>query len=315
MAGSRKNRHPYTLATTPNRPPYRPAWPAVKGAVPRAAGVCVADDVAAVQTLFDCSSRWARQLTADAREATKLVRDARIAELADQGMSQREIAAEVGVAKGTIQNVIDGQKRNTSETVHPSDESPDQDVLSKNGTASEITHPFDESTDQETAPSPDIGFVADLYEDDLYDGEEDNFYEDEYSETDQNGVAEVETAIVPDKNSATETLMTTPTRSQTAFYDPLPLYTFPDALRLIQKETGVLITNIEMINILRNQGRAYHISRKMDVTEERFVPEKGFIGTLFFAGPSPSGHVAWLIHREAIPMVCEDSSFSSRTKQ
>ena len=58
------------------------------------------------------------ELTREARDSVKTVRDTKITELADQGKSQREIAAEVGVSQQTVMRAAD-PKRNTSEMDHP----------------------------------------------------------------------------------------------------------------------------------------------------------------------------------------------------
>lgn len=80
--------------------------------------LCKPDDTAAVQKLLNCSRRWAQTLTREARDQAKAERDRKITELAAEGKTQREIAAEVGCGKGTIDRTI-APKRNSSETGQP----------------------------------------------------------------------------------------------------------------------------------------------------------------------------------------------------
>lgn len=77
--------------------------------------LCDSGDVSKVKDLIGCSDRWARELTKAARESAKVERNKKIEQLADRGMTQREIAAEVGVAPQTVSNTISVQKRNGSE--------------------------------------------------------------------------------------------------------------------------------------------------------------------------------------------------------
>lgn len=88
-------------------------------------GLCAADDVRAVQSLLKCSTRWARELTLQAREDAKQARDAEIIALSEKGLSQREIAKEVGVDHKTVCNIL-GEKGNTSVFPHPD---PTQDIF------------------------------------------------------------------------------------------------------------------------------------------------------------------------------------------
>jgi len=77
--------------------------------------LCEAHDVAAVRGLLACSERWARELTADAREALDRARDGRIVEARQAGEPVRQIAAREGVSVGTVSGV---QKRQSSEIEH-----------------------------------------------------------------------------------------------------------------------------------------------------------------------------------------------------
>lgn len=71
-------------------------------------------DAAKVAEMVRCSMRWARYLTKEARDAQKEQRNERIVELHEQGLTQREIAREVGVDQRTISRRLEA-KRNTSE--------------------------------------------------------------------------------------------------------------------------------------------------------------------------------------------------------
>lgn len=78
-----------------------------------------AADSAAVAALLNCTDRWARDLTAEARESERIVRDAAIRAERDAGATTRAIAAQVGVAEGTVRNVLAGaQKGKASVSAH-----------------------------------------------------------------------------------------------------------------------------------------------------------------------------------------------------
>ncbi|AFL76405.1 ParB/RepB/Spo0J family partition protein [Thiocystis violascens] len=92
-----------------------------------AEGFCQADDTGAVAALLNCSTRWASDLTREAREQAKVERDATIQKLADEGKTQREIAASVGMHQTGVKKILD-DKRNPSkshQTPEPSDPVPD----------------------------------------------------------------------------------------------------------------------------------------------------------------------------------------------
>lgn len=78
-------------------------------------GFCAADDAPAVAGLLKCSERWARELTREAREQVKAERDREIQRLAEEGKTQREIAASVGVTHQGVSKIL-GNKRNPSES-------------------------------------------------------------------------------------------------------------------------------------------------------------------------------------------------------
>jgi hypothetical protein len=78
-------------------------------------GLCEAHDVAAVRGLLACSERWARDLTAQAREALERERNARIVAAREAGEPVRQIAAREGIKLRSAYNV---QFRQTSEIAH-----------------------------------------------------------------------------------------------------------------------------------------------------------------------------------------------------
>jgi len=75
--------------------------------------LCDKADTKSVKELLGCSSRWAQELTREARYEAKIQRDQKIASLSEEGKSQREIAAEVGVSRKVVETV--GSKKNSSE--------------------------------------------------------------------------------------------------------------------------------------------------------------------------------------------------------
>jgi phage N-6-adenine-methyltransferase len=82
--------------------------------------LCKATDAKAIKELLQCSVQWARRLTQEVRDRAKAERDAKIQKLANEGMTQREIADEVGVAQMTVSNVISEQKGNTFVSIQDS---------------------------------------------------------------------------------------------------------------------------------------------------------------------------------------------------
>jgi phage N-6-adenine-methyltransferase len=74
--------------------------------------LCKATDAKAIKELLQCSVQWARRLTQEVRDKAKAERDAKIQRLANEGMTQREIGAEVGVDHKTVGNVL-GEKGNS----------------------------------------------------------------------------------------------------------------------------------------------------------------------------------------------------------
>lgn len=74
-------------------------------------GLVKADDVEGVQGVLRCSTRWARELTREARDAANAARDTEILRLADEGKTQREIAKAVGVSQPTVLTVVDKKRK------------------------------------------------------------------------------------------------------------------------------------------------------------------------------------------------------------
>lgn len=68
-------------------------------------GLCEPHDVAAVRGLLACSERWARDLTAQAREALERERNARIVQAREAGETVRAIAEREGVDRSKVQRV------------------------------------------------------------------------------------------------------------------------------------------------------------------------------------------------------------------
>lgn len=77
-----------------------------------ALGLCAASDTEAVARLLACSTRRASDLTAQARAQGKEQQRAEILSRIDQGVSQREVAQQLGVSVGLVNNVV--QKRHAS---------------------------------------------------------------------------------------------------------------------------------------------------------------------------------------------------------
>jgi predicted transcriptional regulator len=101
--------------------------------------LCGPGDVVKVKDLIGCSDRWARELTKASRESAKVERNHKIADLSDQGMTQREIAADVGASQMTVSRIIDESKRNTSKKIqNEPKESPSLPKATKKPTAKKI---------------------------------------------------------------------------------------------------------------------------------------------------------------------------------
>lgn len=68
-------------------------------------GLCDPHDVGAVRRLLACSERWARELTAEARDARERQRDGRIIEARRAGERVRSIAARENLTPGAISKI------------------------------------------------------------------------------------------------------------------------------------------------------------------------------------------------------------------
>jgi hypothetical protein len=73
--------------------------------------LCEATDTAAVRELLACSERWARDLTAAARDAAERERNARIAAAAAAGEPQRAIAEREGMSQRGIGKVLENKRQ------------------------------------------------------------------------------------------------------------------------------------------------------------------------------------------------------------
>ena len=82
--------------------------------------LCEAHDVETVRQLLACSERWARELTAEARDALERERDGRIVEARRAGERVRSIAAREHLTPGAISK-IDARvsERQAAEWKHP----------------------------------------------------------------------------------------------------------------------------------------------------------------------------------------------------
>ncbi len=97
------------------------------------------------------SDRHLRKCTAAVRSALDEKRDAKIAELLEEGLSNRSIAKEVGVAEGTVRNIKEAaQKRNCAENTHAED----QEVSFECETESPEFSGFDEEEDEAPVLNP-----------------------------------------------------------------------------------------------------------------------------------------------------------------
>lgn len=72
-------------------------------------GLCEAHDVDGVRRLLACSERWARELTAEAREARERERNSRIVAARNAGEPVRQVAAREGIDAATVSRVANRQ--------------------------------------------------------------------------------------------------------------------------------------------------------------------------------------------------------------
>jgi len=79
-------------------------------------------DSDAVAKLLRCSIQWARNLTAEAREQVRAERDAAMASARDEGKSNRQIAAEIGVDRRTVDRTLSGAEGKPFDLPHPEQE-------------------------------------------------------------------------------------------------------------------------------------------------------------------------------------------------
>jgi len=94
------------------------------------------DNVAQVAEILACSERWARELTKKAREQIELERDKRILGLISGGMTQRQVAENLGVSKSTVADVV-ARKRKSSESGQADQQSPEESDLARKRKSSE----------------------------------------------------------------------------------------------------------------------------------------------------------------------------------
>jgi len=79
-------------------------------------------DSDAVAKLLRCSIQWARNLTVEAREQVRAERDAAMASARDEGKSNRQIAAEIGVDRRTVDRTLSGAEGKPFDLPHPEQE-------------------------------------------------------------------------------------------------------------------------------------------------------------------------------------------------
>lgn len=115
-------------------------------------GLCDATDTESLAALLKVSSRWASELTREARELTKVERDETIQRLVQEGKSQREIAEELGIPKSTVDRLA--PKRKTSEMGQAG---ADADPAVPKRKSSEMEHP--EPVPQTKQPEPVIEVI------------------------------------------------------------------------------------------------------------------------------------------------------------
>lgn len=82
-------------------------------------GLCDPTSTKDVKDLLGCSKRWARRLTKEARTEQNTKRNQRIQELSEEGLSQREIAEEVGTSQKSVDRVLSESERHSSVLTHP----------------------------------------------------------------------------------------------------------------------------------------------------------------------------------------------------
>ena len=108
-------------------------------------------DTDAVMKLLNCSERWAREITREARDQVNAERDETIHRLAAEGKSQRYIAGRTGVSPATVNGVLSVQKRKSAEI-----EQSEAELSAPSSSRDEgATEQVDESAiTKETAPNP-----------------------------------------------------------------------------------------------------------------------------------------------------------------
>jgi hypothetical protein len=80
----------------------------------------------AIMKAVNCSTRTFREVTQKTREALIEARDFAIEELAEKGVSQREVASRVGISAMGVNKVLSGvNKRHDAKSVQPETQQPE----------------------------------------------------------------------------------------------------------------------------------------------------------------------------------------------
>ena len=82
-------------------------------------------DSEAVADLLRCSVRWAETLTRSARERERILEQQRIERLKAEGKTNRQVAAEVGLDRRTVDRRLGGANAKPSLLPHPIEADPD----------------------------------------------------------------------------------------------------------------------------------------------------------------------------------------------
>jgi phage N-6-adenine-methyltransferase len=103
--------------------------------------LCKATDAKAIKELLQCSVQWARRLTQEVRDRAKAERDAKIQKLANEGMTQTEIANEVGVNQSTVQRAVADYAEGNSFVLHNLQEQIVEKCYEETDSASDVLEP------------------------------------------------------------------------------------------------------------------------------------------------------------------------------
>jgi hypothetical protein len=125
--------------------------------------LCEPTDTAAVRDLLACSERWARDLTAAARDVAERERNARILEARLAGERQAAIAAREGISERQLRRIEDRTERQTADMSGPSEYKERPSAVSHEPAPCQPTHnsadaavsPVANTIRETPAPEPD----------------------------------------------------------------------------------------------------------------------------------------------------------------